>query len=294
MNAISSELAKGSRYVQFQIDRRWREGEVWSIVVDLSDDRAKGLDESYEGAIAWWRSEPQHGAADVLSVIPERQQINLRFATTAPPAPGGEIRRPIRYESAQRISELVGHLLRSIWEQDILVLTPFRAQRTLIRTLLEGAGHRRVNVSTVHRAQGGERHTVIFDPADGDNNFLRTEDARRLVNVALSRAKARLVVILSPSDRQNPLFEEVATKIEHMDDDAATGVPVEWLTRLGDFPNNAVGRVVIINKRRGEVVEVTAGEASAVQWGREGHYDPEWQVVVNIPEREIVLTGANH
>ena len=121
--------------------------------------------------------------------------------------------------------------------------------------LLEGAGLKRVSVSTVHRAQGSERHTVIFDPVDGNNKFLQTEDARRLVNVALSRAQARLVVVLSAGDRQNPLFEQIATVIERRGavQVATTG---NELTPFFNFPADALGQTIRINSTIGEVVEL--------------------------------------
>ena len=101
-------------------------------------------------------------------------------------------RGPIRYGSAELIAELLskamaqGHLAG----KDVIVLTPFRAQRTLLRQRLSAHGVKNIKVSTVHRAQGSEAPVVIFDPADGANHFLLTEEAKRLINVALSRASS--------------------------------------------------------------------------------------------------------
>jgi superfamily I DNA and/or RNA helicase len=165
-------------------------------------------------------------------------------------------RGPIRFKSAERVRDIVAALVRHVEESDILILTPFRAQRTLIRTFVERAGCKRVKVSTVHRAQGSERHTVIFDPTQGNNNFLHTDDARRLVNVALSRAKARLVVLISPGDRENPLFDQIATKLEKKDVAVTAGIPIARLIALGNFPSNALGTVIQLNGMAGEIIEV--------------------------------------
>jgi hypothetical protein len=116
---------------------------------------------------------------------------------------------PIRPASADLICDLVSNLTMTLSAEDVLVLTPFRAQRTFIKMRLRHTGQTRVTVSTVHRAQGSERHTVLFDPVSGGSPFLQTDDARRLVNVALSRAQARLVVFLSPQDRGNRLLEQI-------------------------------------------------------------------------------------
>lgn len=110
----------------------------------------------------------------------------------------------IRYPSAKYIQALVDTVTRQIGPENILVLTPFRAQRALIRSFLRRAGHRQVAVSTVHRAQGRECHTVLFDPVKGDSPFLQTESAQQLINVALSRAKARLVVFLTRGPKKSP------------------------------------------------------------------------------------------
>jgi hypothetical protein len=77
---IEAELADTPQYLDYRVASIKKEGEVWKVYVDLRDDNSRGLDESFEGATAWWAGPPK-GGADVLSVIPENEQINLRFAT---------------------------------------------------------------------------------------------------------------------------------------------------------------------------------------------------------------------
>ncbi len=162
---------------------------------------------------------------------------------------------PIRYESAELIRDLVRDLRAFHHEKDILVLTPFRAQRTLIRAFLRNSNCSRVRVSTVHRAQGSECHTVIFDPVQGENGFLNTEEAQRLINVALSRAQARLVLVLSPGDHKNPMLHQIANLMEAacVHDEA---IPIGDLVRRNHFPDCAVGKVVRIRDVIGRVTEV--------------------------------------
>ena len=162
---------------------------------------------------------------------------------------------PIRYESAEFVKDLVSNLCFHHQESEILILTPFRAQRTLIRNMLRAAGKRGITVSTVHRAQGSERHTVIFDPVDGTNGFLDTEDAKRLVNVALSRSQARLVVILSPGDQRNMLLRRVAQAIE-IDWDLKGAVHVSAFASKDDFPFCALGKTITIGTKVGRVTDV--------------------------------------
>jgi superfamily I DNA and/or RNA helicase len=165
---------------------------------------------------------------------------------------------PIRMESAKFICDLLAELTESLDPSSIVVLTPFRAQRALIRVMLKKAELSRVAVSTVHRAQGSERHTVIFDPVQGDGNFLMREDGPRLVNVAISRAKARLVIVLSSGDRKNDLLDRLAHAIVNTNDGKASrgAVPVKELIQQGDFPFCAVNKAVSIGTIVGRVIGV--------------------------------------
>jgi hypothetical protein len=170
---------------------------------------------------------------------------------------------PIRYESAERILDLLGTLRRHTDDKDMLVLTPFRAQRALVKAMLKSRGYR-VPVSTVHKSQGSERHTIIFDPVLGDNDFLKTDDAPRLVNVALSRAKARLVVTLSSGDLRNDLFNRLANVINN----AEQHHNVESISKFigwADFPACLKGKTVQIADAAGTVTDIQDnGEAIVV------------------------------
>jgi len=117
-----------------------------------------------------------------------------------------------RYKSAEYIGQIVPSLAGQVGEENVLVLTPYRAQRGLIKTFLRNAGQAKVPVSTVHRAQGSEYHTVVFDPviATGGRLLGHPVEGPRLINVALSRAKARLVVILSVGDYANEYLRRIA------------------------------------------------------------------------------------
>ena len=126
----------------------------------------------------------------------------------------------IRYWSAEAVAMLIDHLAGSYVEgADILVLTPFRAQRSLIRRMLR-RGHAQVDVTTVHRAQGGERRIVIFDPVDGASPFLSGLGGRRLINVASSRAMAHLVLMSVQADLANPFLCKLVSQAPRLPFDA--------------------------------------------------------------------------
>lgn len=80
------------------------------------------------------------------------------------------------------------------------VATPYVEQMRLLRALLDDLGHADdVVVQTVHRFQGGERELMIVDLCDGaplsPPPFLRDDEGLRLLNVAMSRARSKLVVV---------------------------------------------------------------------------------------------------
>jgi len=116
---------------------------------------------------------------------------------------------------AKLVAELVGRSAT----RDIAVITPYRAQVQLLRDrlrerhpeLLESGD---LEVFTVHRFQGRDKDLVIFDVADAPGTpcrFLdevRNEHLRNLINVALSRAKTRLVIVAHVRHLQNTLGQE--------------------------------------------------------------------------------------
>lgn len=119
----------------------------------------------------------------------------------------------IREESADAVINLVKLLLRRLDPEEIQVLTPFRAQRKMIRSKAKQAGISNLRVSTVHRAQGSERKVVLFDPVQGSGSFFQGAKGRRLINVALSRAQAQAYIFLAPDDLLNPTLENIAHQL---------------------------------------------------------------------------------
>lgn len=103
-------------------------------------------------------------------------------------------------------AQLVADLVRRAGKQRIAVITPYRAQVRAIRDSVrelepEGLASGRVEVFTVHRFQGRDKDLVIFDTCEAPGtraaflSELHNKDAPNLVNVAMSRAKERLVLV---------------------------------------------------------------------------------------------------
>lgn len=155
------------------------------------------------------RMSPQWGAQRELTSLPELGDRHVHIRTIhqegTPAKPGW-----YRLDSMEFICQTVLGLVRHLPPEEILVVTPFRAQRHRIKRRLRELNLAGVSVSTVHRAQGSERHTVLFDPVRGDSTWLKSAEGERLINVAISRAKARLVITLSRGDRRNVILDLIA------------------------------------------------------------------------------------
>ncbi|MBK6716910.1 MAG: AAA family ATPase [Burkholderiales bacterium] len=168
-------------------------------------------------------------------------------------------RGPVRRESAEFIAVTVAaELATGRWQpQELIVLTPFRAQRSLIRQCLQQRGvNESVKVSTVHRAQGSEAPGVIFDPVDGRSPFLNTEEALRLFNVAFSRAQARLLVCLSPADRAHPVLAALLQR-RRLAADRREPLELALLAAQPGFPASALGQRVRAGRHCGEVSRIS-------------------------------------
>lgn len=115
----------------------------------------------------------------------------------------------IRFDSAKLVEVVLDQLAGSYVDQsEIVVLTPYRAQVALIRAMLR-RDHPTVSVSTVHRAQGSERTLVIFDPVDASSQFFEGAEGDRLVNVAISRAKAHVIIPYHAHDLKKPALRKI-------------------------------------------------------------------------------------
>lgn len=82
-----------------------------------------------------------------------------------------------------------------------LILTPFRSQQSLMQSLAKDltSPNHTFTASTIHKSQGSQEDTVIVDltahSAVNPQQFFTGEETEKLINVALSRAQNRLLII---------------------------------------------------------------------------------------------------
>lgn len=91
---------------------------------------------------------------------------------------------------------------RPLTQHDILVVSPYNAQRTRIRQYLEAAGLGEIRVGTVDKFQGQEAPVVFYSMATSSGATLPRDleflfEKNRL-NVAISRAQCMTVLVCSP------------------------------------------------------------------------------------------------
>ena len=228
-------------------------GPISELVSELFYDGALRLASDAQASPEWLAARRRP-----LGDVDAQTHVHVRSVRTD----GGwsaHARGPVRAESAETIATLVADALANgDWQaDDLIVLTPFRAQRALIRQRLQARGITSVRVSTVHRAQGSEALAVLFDPADGAQRFLQTPATERLLNVALSRAQAKVLLFMSRADAANPLLGKVLARLR-LAADRRDATPLAEFARHADFPSNAVGHKVRAGRVVGEVARASA------------------------------------
>ncbi len=126
--------------------------------------------------------------------------------------PGSGALNEIEAKAVVRELERLG--IQQGYNGTVGVVTPFRAQANRIRDLVNAHPHAslllnklELLIDTVHKFQGDERDVIIFSPvvskgiADGAVGFLKRSD--NLFNVAITRARAALIVVGDPAAAKN-------------------------------------------------------------------------------------------
>src|SRR5450759_4551015 len=90
VDAISMEARENAAPIDCLVQSTEPMGALWKIWIEPFQMR-EHLDESLEGSAVWWAGPPT-GSADILSVVPDEWQINVRFASARPPQTGGRLK----------------------------------------------------------------------------------------------------------------------------------------------------------------------------------------------------------
>ena len=99
---------------------------------------------------------------------------------------------------------------------DAFIITPFVNQKELLQDVLKTKGIKGVDVGTIHSIQGAEKDTIILStalsPKTSKKTFEWLKDNNELINVAITRAKNKLVIAADTevvdklSDKKDDLY----------------------------------------------------------------------------------------
>ncbi|TWU08172.1 AAA domain-containing protein [Stieleria varia] len=94
-----------------------------------------------------------------------------------------------------------------------MFISPFKAQAEHVADLLSQWEISSWESSTVHSQQGSEADVVVFDTVNAGSYNWPFEEWKRLVNVALSRAKEAVIVIASRHEMDEPYLRPLLNRL---------------------------------------------------------------------------------
>ncbi|MGL4367584.1 MAG: AAA domain-containing protein [Brevinemataceae bacterium] len=95
----------------------------------------------------------------------------------------------------RQIDEIVQNIIPELYSKDLGIITPYRDQTTVLTKQL--GDH--IAISTVHKFQGRENNDIIISSVD--NVISEFTDNPNMLNVAVSRAKNRLRLVVSDNEK---------------------------------------------------------------------------------------------
>jgi hypothetical protein len=183
---------------------------------DLTDERVTLLDTQYRMAKPIGEAVSELAYLGRLKTDPDAAERSGRLAAAAP-HPGtslllvdtSQLRSACQVEAAwlsfSRVNPLHALLslsLLDVVESSAALISPYRAQARLLAAGVRDRDRLDATAATIHRFQGSERDVVIFDlvdalPQDRPSRLTGSDVdlALRLVNVGLSRAKGKAIVV---------------------------------------------------------------------------------------------------
>ena len=95
-----------------------------------------------------------------------------------------------------------------------LFISPYKAQAQMVADQFSKWKLASWEASTVHSQQGSEADIVIFDTVNAGSYNWPFEEWKRLVNVALSRAREAVIVLASCSEMEEPYLKPLARALK--------------------------------------------------------------------------------
>ncbi|MBR5388761.1 MAG: DNA helicase [Clostridia bacterium] len=118
-------------------------------------------------------------------------------------------------EAFDEAAEIVKYIKRNNLH-DAFIITPFVNQKELLVKMLQEQNITDIDCGTIHSLQGAEKDTIIFSsaisPKTSKNTFAWIKDNYELINVAVTRAKTKLIIAADTeiidklSDKRDDLY----------------------------------------------------------------------------------------
>lgn len=94
-----------------------------------------------------------------------------------------------------------------------LFISPFKAQAKEVHSYFAANGIHSWMASTVHSQQGSEADIVIFDSVNAGSYGWSYDEWKRLVNVALSRAREAIILLASRAEMEEPYLRALVPQL---------------------------------------------------------------------------------
>lgn len=94
-----------------------------------------------------------------------------------------------------------------------MFISPYKAQAQVVGSLLAKWGVESWEASTVHSQQGSEADIVVFDTVNAGSYNWPFDEWKRLVNVALSRAREAVIVLASRNEMEEPYLRPLISHL---------------------------------------------------------------------------------
>ena len=166
-----------------------------------------------------YRMHPQIMSVSNKLFYDGRLRTGVSHDDRLPPDGGPVSMVPVESQACGRVNpeeaDVVERLVRryqseyGVPAEGIGVVSPFRAQVVLLRKRLQDTG---VVVDTIERFQGGERDIMILSLVRSQSGAFVFDDRR--FNVAITRARRKLVIVAHPELFANSKYQWISTFIE--------------------------------------------------------------------------------
>ena len=132
-------------------------------------------------------------------------------------------------------AEYICQFIKENKDINVGVITPFVHQKECIEYTLEQNGIKDITVGTVHAFQGDQKDVIIFSTAITNNTYPSTYDwlknNRELINVAVSRAKHKLIMLgnmgaINELSKDNNDLKELAEYVSTNGESTVTDVSI--------------------------------------------------------------------